>query len=164
MRQELSARLATFPSVDIQDQADIKRDINGQFDVLFGLVYALLGLSVIVAFLGIVNTLSLSVVERTREVGLLRAVGMSRAQVRRMITLEALLLAVLGTLLGLTLGLVFGVLLQRVLAPQGINVLAVPATQLAVFAALALIGGLCAAVWPAWRAGRMPVLGAISQA
>ena len=164
VRQELSARLATFPSVDIQDQADIKRDINGQFDVLFGLVYALLGLSVIVAFLGIVNTLSLSVVERTREVGLLRAVGMSRAQVRRMITLEALLLAVLGTLLGLTLGLVFGVLLQRVLAPQGINVLAVPATQLAVFAALALIGGLCAAVWPAWRAGRMPVLGAISQA
>ena len=164
VRQELIARLAAYPSVDIQDQADIKRDINGQFDVLFGLVYALLGLSVIVAFLGIVNTLSLSVVERTREVGLLRAVGMSRAQVRRMITLEALLLAVLGTLLGLGLGLVFGVLLQRVLAPQGITVLAVPATQLGIFAALALLGGLCAAVWPAWRAGRMPVLGAIAQA
>ena len=163
VRQELNARLVAFPSVDIQDQADIKRDINGQFDVLFGLVYALLGLSVIVAFLGIVNTLSLSVVERTREVGLLRAVGMSRAQVRRMITLEALLLAVLGTLLGLGLGLVFGVLLQRVLAPQGITVLAVPAGQLAVFAALALLGGLCAALWPAWRAGRMPVLGAIAQ-
>ena len=164
VRQEISARLTAFPSIDIQDQADIKRDINGQFDVLFGLVYALLGLSVIVAFLGIVNTLSLSVVERTREVGLVRAVGMSRAQVRRMVTLEALLLAALGTLLGLGLGLVFGVLLQRVLAPQGINVLAIPAAQLAVFALLALVGGLAAALWPAWRAGRMPVLTAIAQA
>ena len=163
VRQEITSRLGPFPSIDIQDQADIKRDINGQFDVLFGLVYALLGLSVIVAFLGIVNTLSLSVVERTREVGLVRAVGMSRGQVRRMVTLEALLLAALGTLLGLALGLAFGVLLQRVLAPQGINVLAVPGTQIAVFAALALVGGLAAALWPAWRAGKMPVLTAIAQ-
>ncbi|MFM7598786.1 MAG: ABC transporter permease [Actinomycetota bacterium] len=163
VRQDLASRLAAYPSIDIQDQADIKRDINGQFDVLFGLVYALLGLSVIVAFLGIVNTLSLSVVERTREVGLVRAVGMSRGQVRRMVTLEALLLAALGTLLGLALGIAFGVLLQRVLAPQGISVLAIPATQLAVFAALALVGGLAAALWPAWRAGRMPVLTAIAQ-
>ncbi|TEX50140.1 MAG: hypothetical protein B7C55_12225 [Actinomycetales bacterium mxb001] len=163
VRQELVTRLAAFPSIDVQDQADIKRDINGQFDALFGLVYALLGLSVIVAFLGIVNTLSLSVVERTRELGLVRAVGMSRRQVRRLVTLEALLLAALGTLLGLSLGLVFGVLLQRVLAPQGISVLAVPFAQLAVFAVLALIGGLAAALWPAWRAGRMPVLTAIAQ-
>ena len=162
-RQELTDRLAAYPSIDIQDQADIKRDINGQFDVVFGLVYALLGLSVIVAFLGIVNTLSLSVIERTREVGLVRAVGMSRAQVRRMITLEALLLATLGTALGLGLGLLFGVLLQRVLAPQGITVLAIPAAQLVAFAVLAMLGGLAAALWPAWRAGRMPVLGAIAR-
>ena len=110
-------RSSAFPSVQVQDQADIKSEINSRFDILFGLVYALLGLSVIVAFLGIVNTLSLSVVERTREIGLIRAVGLSRGQLRRMIFIEALLLGMLGCLVGLSLGLLYGALLQKVLAP-----------------------------------------------
>ncbi|MGI9197166.1 MAG: ABC transporter permease [Candidatus Nanopelagicales bacterium] len=164
VRSEMTTRLAPFPSVRVQDQADIKREINAQFDVLFGLVYALLGLSVIVAFLGIVNTLSLGVVERTRELGLLRAIGMSRGQLRRMIAVEAALLAILGTLIGLALGLACGLLLQRVLAPQGIDVLAVPVPSLVIFAVLATVGGLAASLWPAWRAGRMRVLSAIAQA
>lgn len=162
VRSDLEARLAGFPTMQLQDQADIKREINEQFNVLFGLVYALLGLSVVVAFLGIVNTLSLSVVERTRELGLLRAVGLSRGQLRRMISIEAVLLAALGTVVGTFLGLAYGVVLQRVLEPQGISVLSVPAGQIAIFACLALAGGLAASVWPAWRAGRMRLLTAIA--
>jgi putative ABC transport system permease protein len=146
----------------VQDQADIKREINQQFDVLFIFVYALLGLSILVAFLGIVNTLSLSVYERFREIGLLRAVGMTRRQIRRMISTEALWIAVLGTVLGTVIGLIYGTLFQRILATEGITYLDIPWLQIGFFIVAGSVGGLVASIWPAWRASRMRILSAIS--
>lgn len=162
VRTDLNERLSAFPSVRVQDQADIKAEIGRSFDLLFGFVYGLLALSVIVAFLGIVNTLSLSVFERIREIGLIRAVGAVRAQVRRMVLIEAILIAALGTVVGIGLGVVLGTLLQRVLEPQGITQLTIPPGQIIVFAALGLAGGAAASLWPAWRASRLPVLKAIA--
>jgi putative ABC transport system permease protein len=112
--------------------------------------------------LGIVNTLVLSVVERTREIGMLRAVGALRRQIRSMVVLEALVIAVFGALVGLVLGVWFAVALQRTLVDQGIEVLDIPWLGLVAFLVLAGIVGVLAALWPAFRAGRLNVLEAIS--
>ncbi len=162
VRTDLEAELAAFPAVELQDQASLKEQVNGQFDRVFGFIYALLALAVVVAFIGIVNTLALSVHERRREVGLLRAVGTSRPQVRRMVVLEAVLISVFGAALGVALGVVYGALLQRVLEPQGITELAIPTGQIWMFLALAVVGGLLAALWPAITASRLDVLRAIA--
>ena len=162
VRAELDRELAAFPSVTVLDQASLKDQINGQFDRVFGFIYALLALAVIVAFIGIVNTLALSVHERRREVGLLRAVGTSRPQVRRMVVLEAVLISVFGAALGVALGLVYGALLQKVLEPQGVTVLAIPTAQIGWFLALSVVGGMLAALWPAFTASRLDVLRAIA--
>lgn len=116
----------------------------------------------VIAVLGIVSTLALSVFERTREVGLLRAVGLSRKQLRTMVRLESIIIAILGAVLGVGLGLVFGVALQRSQANSGIEVLSVPFAQLFVFVALAALVGVLAAVWPARRASRLDVLRTIT--
>ena len=121
-----------------------------------------MALAVIIAVLGIVNTLGMSVIERTREVGLLRAVGMSRRQLRSMIRLESVAISILGAVLGIGLGLIFGISLRRAMAGQGINVLSIPWTQLVVFVILAGLVGVLAAVFPARRAARMGVLRAIT--
>ncbi len=162
VRTSLDAALAPFPAVKVTDQASLKDQINGQFDRVFGFVYALLALAVVVAFLGIINTLALSVHERRREVGLLRAVGTSRAQVRRMVVLESVMIAVFGAALGIALGATYGTLLQKVLAPQGITTLAIPVGQIGWFLALSAAGGLLAALWPAFTASRLDVLRAIA--
>ena len=162
VRAELDRELAAFPSVTVLDQASLKDQINGQFDRVFGFIYALLALAVIVAFIGIVNTLALSVHERRREVGLLRAVGTSRPQVRRMVVLEAVLISVFGAALGVALGLVYGALLQKVLEPQGVTVLAIPTGQILWFLGLSVFGGMLAALWPAFTASRLDVLRAIA--
>jgi len=125
-------------------------------------VYALLGLAVVIAVLGIVNTLVLSVLERTREIGLLRAVGTSRRQVRRMVRVEAVLIAVYGAVLGIGLGLLFGVAVQRSLADEGIDRLAVPWTLLGAVLLVSAGVGVLAAILPARRAARLDVLGAIA--
>jgi putative ABC transport system permease protein len=101
------------------------------------------------------------VIERTREVGLLRAVGVSRRQLRRMVRLEAVIVAVLGAVLGVTMGIVFGVALQRAIADEGVDVLSIPWGRLSVFVALAAAAGVLAAVLPARRASRLDVLRAI---
>ena len=116
----------------------------------------------IIAVLGIVNTLAMSVIERTREIGLLRAVGMSRRQLRSMISLESVAISILGAVLGIGLGLIFGISLQRAMAGQGITVLSISATQLVLFLILAGFVGVLAAVLPARRAARMDVLRAIT--
>jgi putative ABC transport system permease protein len=162
VRAELDKELAAFPSVTVLDQASLKDQINSQFDRVFGFIYALLALAVIVAFIGIVNTLALSVHERRREVGLLRAVGTSRSQIRRMVVLEAVMISVFGAALGVALGLVYGALLQKVLEPQGVTVLAIPTGQILWFLALSVVGGLVAALWPALTASRLDVLRAIA--
>jgi len=154
--------LRAYPNVQVKDQTQFKADQRKQVGQLINLIYALLGLAVVIAVLGIVNTLALSVIERTREIGLLRAVGLSRRQLRRMVRLESTLIAVFGGLLGLAVGAVFGVALQHALRSQGIDVLAVPVGQLLGFLLLAALIGVLAALWPARRAARLDVLTAIA--
>ena len=150
-----------LPTVTLKDPNEFANEQKGQINFFLNIIYALLGLAVIIAILGIVNTLALSVIERTREIGLLRAVGLSRRQLRRMVRLESVVVAVLGAVLGVVMGIVFGVALQRAIADQGIDVLSIPWLQLAVFVVLAGIVGVLAAVLPARRAARLDVLRAI---
>ncbi|MEU9390792.1 FtsX-like permease family protein [Streptomyces sp. NPDC048324] len=162
LRKNLETTLKPFPQVQVRDQADYKKLIHDQIAVLLYLVYALLGLAIVIAVLGVVNTLALSVVERTREIGLLRAIGLARRQLRRMIRLESVVIAVFGAVLGLALGLVWGVCTQQVLALQGMKALAVPwGTIVAVVIGSAVVG-IVAALLPALRASRMNVLAAIA--
>ena len=162
MTAGIQAELATLPTVTLQDQNAFAEAQRAPIDQFLAIIYALLGLAVIIAVLGIVNTLALSVIERTREVGLLRAVGMSRRQLRSMIRLESVAISILGAVLGIGLGLIFGVSLQKAMSGQGISVLSIPGTQLVVFLVLAGLVGVLAAVFPARRAARMGVLRAIT--
>jgi len=150
-----------IPLVEVNDKEGFAETIRGQVNQLLYMIYGLLALAIIIAIIGIVNTLGLSVLERTREIGLLRSIGMTRRQLRRTITLESVAIAVLGAALGLTLGLIYGVLLQRVLKDD-LTVLAIPLSQLVTFAAIAVVVGVLAAVLPAVRASRLNVLDAIS--
>ncbi|MFX4286908.1 ABC transporter permease [Janibacter sp. G349] len=150
------------PLVTLKDQAGYADEQRASINQLLYLIYALLGLAIVIAVLGIVNTLGLSVMERTREVGLLRAVGLSRRQLRRMITLESVTIALLGALLGIVLGVIAGVAIQRALVDDGITELAIPWVQMLVFVGLAGIIGVLAALLPARRASRMDILRAIS--
>ncbi|MGW7236346.1 ABC transporter permease [Streptomyces sp. NPDC054804] len=162
LRANLERTLAPYPQVQVRDQADYKKLVHDQIAVLLYLVYALLGLAIVIAVLGVVNTLALSVVERTREIGLLRAIGLGRRQLRRMIRLESVVIAVFGAVLGLALGLVWGVCTQQVLALQGMKALAIPwGTIVAVVIGSAVVG-IVAALLPALRASRMNVLAAIA--
>jgi len=150
-----------IPLVEVNDKAGFAESIRGQVNQLLYMIYGLLALAIIIAIIGIVNTLSLSVLERTREIGLLRSIGMTRRQLRGTITLESVSIAVLGAVLGLSLGLIYGVLLQRVLK-ENLTVLFVPFGQLVVFAGVAVVVGVLAAAIPAIRASRLNVLDAIS--
>lgn len=162
LRTRLERALRPYPQVQVRDQGDYKKLVHDQIAVLLYLVYALLGLAIVIAVLGVVNTLALSVVERTREIGLLRAIGLGRRQLRRMIRLESVVIAVFGAVLGLGLGLVWGVCAQRVLALRGLTALAVPwGTVVAVVIGSAVVG-IVAALLPALRASRMNVLAAIA--
>jgi putative ABC transport system permease protein len=162
LRPRLEKALEPYPQVQVRDQADYKELVRDQIAVLLYLVYALLGLAIVIAVLGVVNTLALSVVERTREIGLLRAIGLARRQLRRMIRLESVVIAVFGAVLGLALGLVWGVCTQQVLALQGMKALAIPwGTIVAVVVGSAVVG-VVAALLPALRASRMNVLAAIA--
>lgn len=153
---------ANVPTVTVKDQVAFKDEQRSSVNQLLAIVYALLGLAVLIAILGIVNTLALSVLERTREIGLLRAVGLSRRQLRTMVRLESIAIAILGAVLGVVLGVIFGVALQRAVAAEGLEVLAVPWFQLAVFLAMAAVIGILAAVWPARRAAKLNVMRAIT--
>ncbi|MFI2030264.1 ABC transporter permease [Streptomyces buecherae] len=160
--KSLKAELTTYPDVTVRDQADYKKLLEDQIGQMLNLVYGLLGLAIIVAILGVVNTLALSVVERTREIGLMRAIGLSRRQMRRMIRLESVVIALFGALLGLGLGMAWGVTAQKLLALEGLKTLEIPWPTIgAVFVGAAVVG-LLAALVPAFRAGRMNVLNAIA--
>ncbi|UFQ13902.1 MULTISPECIES: ABC transporter permease [Streptomyces] len=162
LRERLEKTLDPYPQVQVRDQADYKELIRQQIAVMLYLVYALLGLAIVIAVLGVVNTLALSVVERTREIGLLRAIGLGRRQLRRMIRLESVVIAVFGALLGLALGLVWGVAVQQVLALQGMKELAFPWATIIAVVIGSVVVGLAAALLPALRASRMNVLAAIA--
>ena len=158
----LNGALGNYPTVTLQDQTAFKKQQHDSVNQLLMLIYGLLALAVLIAVLGIINTLALSVIERTREIGLMRAVGLSRRQLRRMVILESVVIALLGAVLGLVLGLVFGTAAQRVLAAEGIEQLSVPLGQLIVFVVVAAVIGVLAALWPARRAARLDVLRAIT--
>jgi putative ABC transport system permease protein len=162
VQRAVALALAPYPNVKVQSRAQFEASQSAQVNQLLGLVYALLALAVLIALIGIVNTLMLSVFERTHEIGLLRAVGMKRRQVRAMIRSESVILAVFGAIIGIIIGTGLGIALVSALHSQGITNTVVPARSLVIFLILAALLGLLAASWPARRAARLDVLAAIA--
>ena len=162
VQQAVERALASYPNVEVQTRAQFEASQTAQVNQLLGLVYALLALAVLIALIGIVNTLMLSVFERTHEIGLLRAVGMKRRQIRAMIRSESVILAVFGAVIGIIVGTGLGIALVSALHSQGITSTVVPGSNLVVFLILAALLGLLAASWPARRAARLDVLAAIA--
>jgi putative ABC transport system permease protein len=149
------------PNAELEDRAAFKEDVTAEIDSMLNLIYGLLALAVVIALIGIANTLALSVHERRREIGLLRAVGMTRRQVRAAVRGESLLIALLGTALGslLAIGAAWGIV--QALASEGVTSFVVPPVQLAVVALLAALAGVGAALLPARRAANLDVLDAL---
>jgi putative ABC transport system permease protein len=161
-RSAIERVLSATPTARLRTPGEFKADIAGQIDKLLNLIYVLLFLAVVIALFGIANTLALSVVERRRELGLLRAVGMHRSQVRASVRWEAVLIALLGTAAGTALGLGFGWALVKAMGAQGIHQLAIPGARLAVVAVVAAVAAVAAAALPARRAARLDALQAIT--
>ena len=162
VQQGVEHALGSYPNVQVQSRAQFEASQTAQVNKLLGLVYALLALAVIIALIGIVNTLMLSVFERTHEIGLLRAVGMKRRQIRTMIRSESVILAVFGAIIGIIVGTGMGIALVSALHSQGFTNTVVPVSELVIFVILAALLGLLAASWPARRAARLDVLAAIA--
>lgn len=154
--------LAEFPNVDINTKSDQIAEAEAQVDQLVALFTGLLSLALVIALLGIANTLALSIVERTREIGLLRAVGMVRRQVRQMVRREALITAVFGAVLGVVIGTGIGYGVVASLADDGLGSFAFPALQLTIWIVVAGVAGLVASIGPARKAAKLDVLKAIS--
>jgi ABC-type antimicrobial peptide transport system permease subunit len=154
----LEEAVADFPNAKSQTREEFKDNQIGPLNSILNILYVLLALSVLVSLFGIVNTLVLTVFERTRELGMMRAVGMTRRQVRRMIRYESVITALIGAVLGIVLGLVLGgLLVWRVDFIE----FAAPTTQIVVFAIAALVVGVIAAIFPARRAAKLNVLRAL---
>jgi putative ABC transport system permease protein len=164
VRAGLKKATNDFYVVDVRNRTEFKGMVAGQINGLIALLYGLLGLAIVIAILGIINTQALSVIERRREIGMLRAVGMQRKQVRRMVYVESLLIAVFGAVLGVSLGLGFGALFARTLRFVGLSTVSLPLGQAALFLVLAGLIGVLAALWPGFRAARTPPLSAIAGA
>ncbi|WP_228538297.1 ABC transporter permease [Nocardia sp. XZ_19_385] len=162
MRTQLEKATEEFAVVQVQDREQVKGAQGQQINTMLAILYGLLALAVVIAILGIINTLALSVVERRREIGMLRAVGTQRAQVRRTIYLESMLIAVFGAIVGVIMGLGLGVGFLRTLADLGIDQIAIPWTQLVVVLISSAVVGVLAALWPGIRAARTPPLAAIA--
>jgi putative ABC transport system permease protein len=160
-RVAIETALTDFPGIEVIDQEELRDQIASQINQVVFLIFGLLAMSVFIALIGILLTLLLSVFERTREIGLLRAVGMSRSQVRNMIGLESVIIAIFGAVLGGLLGMGFGWALVASLADQGLQ-LSIPWGWLASGVVGAAFAGIVAAAWPAFRASNLDVLEAIS--
>jgi putative ABC transport system permease protein len=149
-----------FPTAEVLDQQELKESREEQVQQLVNLFYVLLALAIVVSIFGIANTLALSIHERTRELGMLRAIGMSRRQVRTMIRYEAVITALIGAMLGMVLGVVLAALIAQPLKDEGF-VLSYPIGTLIVMLVLAALLGVVAAIAPARRASRLNVLEAL---
>lgn len=158
----LNRALASYPNLSVQTRAQFERSQKASIDQLLGLIYVLLALAVVIALIGIVNTLLLSVFERTREIGLLRAVGMSRRQVRGMIRVEAITVALLGAAVGIVIGTALGAAAASSLRDSSVTNVSIPVPSLIAFVVASILLGLLAAAWPARRAAHLDVLGAIA--
>ena len=156
----VAGALTSYPTAKVQTKAEYTASVKKQVDQLLTLIYALLAVSVIISIFGIVNTLVLSVYERTREIGMLRAIGTTRRQMRRIVRYESVITSVIGGILGTILGVLFAYVVSTRLASQGIT-FSVPWGQLVVFLIVAAIVGVVAAVLPAHRAARVNILDAI---
>jgi ABC-type antimicrobial peptide transport system permease subunit len=156
--KRLDAALASFPNAKVQDREEFKDNQVAGLSSVLNILYVLLALSVIVSLFGIINTLALSVYERTRELGILRAIGMTRRQVRRMIRQESVVTALIGATLGIALGIALaGLLVARIDFIE----FALPVTTLIIVAIAAIVVGIVAAILPARRASRLNVLQAL---
>lgn len=162
LQKQIQPIVKGLPTISLQDKSGYANTQSKQIDQFLYMIYVLLAFSILIAALGIINTLALSVIERTREVGLLRAIGVSRRQLRRMVRLESIAIALLGAVLGIAVGIAFGVSLVTVLRGQGLDVLAVPWVTLAIMVVAAGLIGVLAAWLPAQRAAKLNVLQAIA--
>jgi len=161
-RKAIDGVLKAYPNAELQDRTEFKDSQAAQINQLLGLIYVMLLLAVIIALIGIANTLALSIYERTRELGLLRAVGMSRRQLRSSIRWESVIISLLGTLLGLVIGLFFGWAVVEALKDQGFTRFAPPGGQLVLVVIVGGFAGVLAAVFPARRAAKLDVLRAVT--
>jgi putative ABC transport system permease protein len=161
-RVAIDDALAAAPGAEVRDQAEFREVQEASIDTVLNLMLGLLLLAIVIALLGITNTLALAVIERTREIGLLRAVGMDRAQTRRMVLWESVIVAAFGALLGIAVGTFLGWAVVQALADEGIRALVLPGAQLATYAVFAVVAGVIAATFPAWRAARLDVLRAVT--
>jgi putative ABC transport system permease protein len=162
LQSDLQDAVQPFLVVSVRDHAETTSAVAGQVDQAIAILYALLALSIVIALLGIVNTLALSVVEPTRQIGLLRAVGLGKLQLAAVIALESVLIAVYGTVLGVATGTAVAAALPGVLADQGLTRLAIPWGQVLIVLGAAVVIGLVASIGPAIRAARLPVLDAVT--
>ncbi|WP_084124615.1 ABC transporter permease [Demequina sp. NBRC 110054] len=151
-----------YPLVALQQPDQLTQLATSFIDMILGVISALLGAALVIAILGVANTLLLSVAERTREIGLLRAVGVRRSSVWRMITIESMVMAIFGTVLGMVLGVGLGAALVKALAEFGFGTVTIPWAWLALYTVGAALAGVMAAVWPAQRASRMDILEAVA--
>jgi putative ABC transport system permease protein len=162
VKSQVDALLADSPEVNVTDRSEFVKQQADQLSGIVTMIQILLALAILIAVLGIINTLALSVLERTRELGLLRAIGLRRAQAMRMVTVEAVVISVFGALLGVAVGCGLGAAVVRALRDQGFSTLSFPWGQMGVYLVLAALVGVVAAVLPAIRAARINVLAAIA--
>ena len=162
VRAALRSQVKNYPTMTLQDRDQYTSSLISSISALLRVIYGLLGVSILIALIGIANTLSLSIHERTRELGLLRAMGMSRAQMRSSVRWEAVIVALMGTAIGITIGLFLSWVMVLALRSQGITEFAIDAIDVARIVVLAAVFAVLASVWPAYKASRIAILDAIS--
>ncbi len=153
---------AGYPNAEVQDIEEYKQAQRDQINQFVAIIIVLLMLAVVIALFGIANTLALSIIERTRELGLLRAVGMTRRQLRTTVRWEAVMTSLFGTLLGLAIGLFFGWAIVEALKDEGLNAFVVPFVPFVLIVVIAFVAGVVAAILPAYRASKLNILDAIA--
>jgi len=162
LEEKINAIVDEYPGVEVRDEDGLVEEANNQIQLLLNVIYGFLSISIFVALFGITNTLSLSVYERTREIGLMRAIGTYRKQIRRMIFIESSIISIFGAALGTGLGIFFAWSLIQTLADEGFTVFAISIQQTFLWIGIAIIAGVIAAILPAIRAARQNILEAIS--
>ena len=162
LEEKINAIVDEYPGVEVRDEDGLVEEANNQIQLLLNVIYGFLSISIFVALFGITNTLSLSVYERTREIGLMRAIGTYRKQIRRMIFIESSIISIFGAALGTGLGIFFAWSLIQTLADEGFTVFAVSIPQTFLWIGIAVIAGVIAAILPAIRAAKQNILEAIS--